>query len=100
MGELDKDNKQESWATDSTTKASDDKQYDYSGRNSSFDGPLIGEKSPGVLRIEATSAHITRVDRVLIFLGIFLIAYAYGLDGLMRFTYQVGIVPKFPAPYF
>lgn len=45
-------------------------------------------KSPGVARVEALSAAITRSDRIFIFLGVFLIAYAYGLDGTLRYTYQ------------
>ncbi|KAF1850950.1 major facilitator superfamily protein [Cucurbitaria berberidis CBS 394.84] len=50
--------------------------------------PLIGAKSPGVVRIEAISAHITFTNRIFIFFGLFLIAYAYGLDGTLRGTYQ------------
>lgn len=45
-------------------------------------------KSPGVLRIEAIHSVITKWDRVFIFLGVFLIAYAYGLDGTLRYAYQ------------
>lgn len=41
--------------------------------------PLIGTQSPGVARIEALSKHITTGNRIAIFLGVFLIAYAYGL---------------------
>ena len=52
------------------------------------DTPLIGKKSPGVIRIEALAAHITLWDHVAIFFGVFLIAYAYGLDGTLRYTYQ------------
>lgn len=50
---------------------------------------IIGSQSPGVRRIEAISTHITRRDRILIFLGVFLIAYVYGLDGTIRYAYQV-----------
>ena len=49
---------------------------------------LIGAKSPGVSRIEAISEHITLTNRIFIFFGVFLIAYAYGLDGTVRYTYQ------------
>lgn len=45
-------------------------------------------KSPGVTRIEAISGAITLVDRIFIFLSVFLIAYCYGLDGTLRYTYQ------------
>ncbi|KAF2867730.1 siderochrome-iron transporter-like protein Sit1 [Massariosphaeria phaeospora] len=50
--------------------------------------PLIGKKSPGVERVEALTAHITFWDRIAIFFGVFLIAYAYGLDGTLRYAYQ------------
>ncbi|KAF2194237.1 ferrichrome-type siderophore transporter [Zopfia rhizophila CBS 207.26] len=50
--------------------------------------PLIGAKSPGVVRIEALAAHINFNNRIAIFIGVFLIAYAYGLDGTLRLTYQ------------
>ncbi|CAL5869856.1 uncharacterized protein PFLUO_LOCUS4087 [Penicillium psychrofluorescens] len=49
---------------------------------------LFGAKSPGVARIEAINAQLTRKDRFLIFIGIFLVGYAYGLDGQVRYTYQ------------
>ena len=45
-------------------------------------------KSPGVARVEALSAAMTLGDRILIFAGVFLVAYAYGLDGTLRYTYQ------------
>ena len=51
--------------------------------------PLLGAKSPGVRRIEALSTQFTTLDRVFISMGVFLIAYAYGLDGSVRYTYQV-----------
>ncbi|KAI1945320.1 ferrioxamine B transporter [Ophidiomyces ophidiicola] len=49
---------------------------------------LLGEKSQGVQRVEAISQHFKLSDRILFFFGIFLIAYAYGLDGTIRYTYQ------------
>ncbi|KAI5900777.1 MFS general substrate transporter [Schizophyllum commune H4-8] len=49
---------------------------------------LLGEKSPGVQRIEAISATFTKWTKVFLFVGVFLIAYAYGLDGTVRYTYQ------------
>ncbi|EON96513.1 putative siderophore iron transporter 1 protein [Phaeoacremonium minimum UCRPA7] len=48
----------------------------------------VDEKSPGVVRVEALTSVMTRVDRVFIFFGVFIIAYAYGLDGTLRYTYQ------------
>lgn len=50
---------------------------------------LTGETSPGVRRIEVISAHITLIDRIFLFIGVFLIAYVYSLDGTLRYTYQV-----------
>ena len=50
---------------------------------------LVGGKSPGVRRVEAISSQFTTLDRVFIFIGVFLIAYAYGLDSSVRYTYQV-----------
>ena len=40
------------------------------------------------------NANFRLVDRVCLFLAIFLIAYVYGLDGTVRYTYQV-TDPKF-----
>jgi SIT family siderophore-iron:H+ symporter-like MFS transporter len=48
----------------------------------------VDEKSPGVIRVEALSSVMTLADRIFIFFGVFLIAYAYGLDGTLRYTYQ------------
>lgn len=45
-------------------------------------------KSPGVVRIEAIASVITRTDRYFIFFGVFIISYAYGLDGTLRYSYQ------------
>ena len=50
--------------------------------------PLIGAESPGVARIKALNAHTSFANRCCIFFGIFLVAYAYGLDGTLRYTYQ------------
>jgi SIT family siderophore-iron:H+ symporter-like MFS transporter len=49
---------------------------------------IIGAKSLGVKRIEAVSAQFTSLDRIFLFFSIFLVAYAYGLDGTIRYTYQ------------
>jgi SIT family siderophore-iron:H+ symporter-like MFS transporter len=43
----------------------------------------------GVRRIEAINSQLSQVDRVVVFVGLFLIAYCYGLDGTVRYTYQV-----------
>lgn len=47
--------------------------------------------SPGIARIEAINRHITRTDRTALLVGIFLLAYAYGLDGQIRSTYQASL---------
>lgn len=53
------------------------------------DKPVLGDtKSPGVARIEALNAHTSLVNRCFIFFGLFLVAYAYGLDGSLRGVYQ------------
>jgi hypothetical protein len=59
---------------------------------------LLGQGSPGVRRIEIINANFTLVDRVCLFLSIFLIAYVYGLDGTVRYTYQVH--PGFMNPQY
>ena len=56
---------------------------------------LLGEKSPGVVRIEAVSSQLTSTNRIFIFIGVFLIAYAYGLDGTIRYTYQTTATASF-----
>lgn len=53
---------------------------------------LVGKTSPGVQRIEAMSKYITLFDRFLLFFGVFLVAYAYGLDGTLRVAYQVSSI--------
>lgn len=50
---------------------------------------LMGATSPGVKRIEAIATHLTLFDRIFLFIGVFLIAYAYSLDGTVRYTFQV-----------
>lgn len=56
----------------------------------SSSGPHVDEDvSPGVARVAAINRNMTRADRIGVFIGVFLIAYAYGLDGTIRSTYQV-----------
>jgi MFS transporter, SIT family, siderophore-iron:H+ symporter len=45
-------------------------------------------ESFGVRRVEALAGVLTTWNRVFIFLGVFLVAYAYGLDGTLRYAYQ------------
>ncbi|KAF4183429.1 hypothetical protein CNMCM8927_004988 [Aspergillus lentulus] len=47
-----------------------------------------GIGSPGVRRIEVISSQFNLVHRIIFFFGVFLIAYVYGLDGTIRYTYQ------------
>ncbi|KAJ5400288.1 hypothetical protein N7465_010777 [Penicillium sp. CMV-2018d] len=49
---------------------------------------LLGQGSPGVRRIEVITSHFRLSDRICLFFAIFLIAYVYGLDGTVRYTYQ------------
>jgi SIT family siderophore-iron:H+ symporter-like MFS transporter len=46
------------------------------------------DQSPGVVRIENLTAHLTRPTRVSIFLSLFLVGYAFGLDAFLRSVYQ------------
>lgn len=45
-------------------------------------------KSPGAARIKAIYSSLTNVERAAIFSSIFLIGFAYGLDNLLRSTYE------------
>lgn len=53
---------------------------------------LTGATSPGVKRIEGIAANLTRADRYFLFVGVFLIAYTYSLDGTLRYVFQVCIL--------
>jgi len=50
---------------------------------------LTGETSPGVRRMEILATHFKLIDRIFLFLSVFLIAYVYSLDGTLRYAYQV-----------
>lgn len=71
--------------TDQIQKVDEDVKYASSVEEPT---PLMGTKSPGVARIEALNAHTSLVNRCFIFFGLFIVAYAYGLDGTLRYTYQ------------
>lgn len=71
-------------------KVRDDVSAYLSERRPSFQ--LLGKTSPGVQRIEAISVHFGLIDRIFVFIGIFLISYAYGLDGTIRYVYQVRMI--------
>ena len=68
----------------------DIKQMNDGSKNvSPVEKPILNDtKSPGVARIEALNAHTSLVNRCFIFFGLFLVAYAYGLDGSLRGVYQ------------
>ncbi|KAJ5249269.1 siderophore transporter [Penicillium chermesinum] len=48
----------------------------------------LADKSPGVVRIEAIAANLGPVTRIILFTGIFLVGYAFGLDAVLRNVYQ------------
>ncbi|TPX08015.1 uncharacterized protein E0L32_010346 [Thyridium curvatum] len=60
----------------------------HSPKNPYAGAGLLGDKSPGVARIEAISAQLTQRERIALFFGIFLVGYAYGLDSQVRSAYQ------------
>jgi MFS transporter, SIT family, siderophore-iron:H+ symporter len=45
-------------------------------------------KSTGVARIDAIAVHLTTTQRALLFLAIFVVGYAYGLESQVRSAYQ------------
>lgn len=45
-------------------------------------------KSPGAARIRALYSSLTIVERIAIFSSVFIIGFAYGLDNLLRSTYE------------
>ncbi|KAK4201680.1 MFS general substrate transporter [Triangularia verruculosa] len=50
--------------------------------------PLSDETSPGVRHAEALASVLTTSDYIFIFISVFIIAFAYGLDDILRYTYQ------------
>jgi SIT family siderophore-iron:H+ symporter-like MFS transporter len=46
------------------------------------------EESSGVARMTFISQHLTKADRLWLFLAIFIVGYAYGLESQVRSTYQ------------
>ncbi|KAH6622208.1 siderochrome-iron transporter-like protein Sit1 [Boeremia exigua] len=72
-----------------STSLDDIKQVRESSQSvSPVEKPINENKSPGVARIEALNAHTSLTNRCFIFFGLFLVAYAYGLDGSLRGVYQ------------
>jgi SIT family siderophore-iron:H+ symporter-like MFS transporter len=50
---------------------------------------LLGEGSFGVRRIEIITSHFGLIDRTFLFASVFHVAYVYGLDGTVRYTYRI-----------
>lgn len=83
--------------TSPTTPGYDHHVLDHSQENTIADAPPYYSNdgssenllaTAGVRRIEAINSQLTTIDRAVIFVGLFLIAYCYGLDGTVRYTYQ------------
>ncbi len=50
---------------------------------------IIGDTSPGVRRAKILADNLSPLDRIIIFVCLFLVAYVFGLDGTLRYVYQV-----------
>ena len=48
----------------------------------------LADKSPGVVRIEAIASNLGPLTRTILFAGLFLLGYAFGLDAVLRNVYQ------------
>ncbi|KXJ90379.1 siderochrome-iron transporter [Microdochium bolleyi] len=75
-------------ATGATTAVALPPAYGHSVNSDDAHHDKPGDKSPGVIRVEALSSVMTTTDRYVVFFSVFLVAYAYGLDGTLRYTYQ------------
>lgn len=69
-------------------KRTDESGVNGSGGDDHRGESLTGSTSPGVKRIEAISRHLTLPLRVILFVGIFIVAYVYSLDISLRYAYQ------------
>lgn len=58
------------------------------GNDTEEEFALTGNTSPGVRRMEAIAQHINFPSRVILFVGIFIVAYVYSLDISLRYAYQ------------
>ncbi|KAG2178275.1 hypothetical protein INT44_001425 [Umbelopsis vinacea] len=75
-------------------------QHSYEGetfdKDQSHDNEVILDtRSPGVRKIEAISSSFTTTSLTILFVGIFLASYAYGLDGSTRYVYQTSATNSF-----
>jgi MFS transporter, SIT family, siderophore-iron:H+ symporter len=66
-------------------RAKDTKGRDEDARDSTS---AVDEKSAGVRRAEALSTVLTTRDRIVVFSSIFLLAFVYNLDSILRYAYQ------------
>jgi hypothetical protein len=68
------------------------KQHSYEGETFEKDHSkeiILDSRSPGVRKIEAITSSFTTTSLTILFVGIFLASYAYGLDSSTRYVYQV-----------
>lgn len=75
-----------------TTPEKEDHSYEgetFEKDNSNSKEVVLDSRSPGVRKIEAITSSFTTTSLTLLFVGIFLASYAYGLDGSTRYVYQV-----------
>ncbi|KAI8070829.1 ferrichrome-type siderophore transporter [Gongronella butleri] len=56
---------------------------------------VLDRKSPGVLRIEAMASSFNVASLSVLMFGVFLVSYAYGLDGSTRSSYQTEATNSF-----
>ncbi|CAM0141654.1 hypothetical protein VKS41_000762 [Umbelopsis sp. WA50703] len=69
---------------------------DYAGPAKAVEHSVsLDSRSPGVRRIEAISTSFTVVSMTFLFVGVFLVSYAYGLDGQTRSVYQTTATNSF-----
>jgi hypothetical protein len=62
------------------------------GRSLQNEIDIFGDTSPGVRRARILARSLTTVQRSIIFVCLFFLAYVYGLDGTLRYVYQVSII--------
>ncbi|SGY67996.1 BQ5605_C004g02836 [Microbotryum silenes-dioicae] len=74
--------------TSSLDKTSQAEAHGPSGGDSLHSDLHLVDESAGVQKITAMSNEIDLPLRIFLFIGVFVISYAYGLDGTIRYTYQ------------
>ncbi|KAE8452619.1 hypothetical protein EG329_013878 [Mollisiaceae sp. DMI_Dod_QoI] len=58
---------------------------------------IIGDTSPGVRRAKILADNLSPLDRIIIFVCLFLVAYVFGLDGTLRYVYQPYATARFKS---